>query len=259
MLEPGYPLARLPSLPFLPDNPGGCPHRDWCTPLRIARSLLPIAFAAVLTAGLVACSTPTPEPTPESEAPEVVEEETAPETSGDFTAASFAKPVTNPGELLDTFSGENFQVDVYQVDTAIAEKTGQFVNPDTNKPIIEIGAEIVFVNYVITNTGSEDIPLTYSLVDVTARYDDWPYMQGMDSVVSSELFGSMQVNDTGLGLDVGESPFIWEPGTSFSYGQNFLYQSGSPIVFTASLTPADEDGDLVHDEKQEIELATTIK
>ena len=39
----------------------------------------------------------------------------------------------------------------------------------------------------------------------------------------------------------------------------FLYQSGSHIVFDASLTPADTDGDLIHDEKRSAELATTIK
>ena len=153
----------------------------------------------------------------------VVEEaaEEAPVTDGD--TAEFAKPVTEPGELLTTITGDGFSVAVYQVGTEKASKTGQFATPD-GKPVIEVGADIVFVNYVVTNTGTADIPLSYSLVDISARYDDWPYLQGMDSVVDSALFESLQVNSSPLATGVGDAPFVWKPGTSFSYGQNFLYQ-----------------------------------
>jgi len=230
--------------------------------MRISRSTAPVLLAAVLTVGLVGCSTPSaPEPAPETEtsASAPAPEETAAAPSGDGDAASFAKPVTTPGELLSSATGDGFQVDIYQVGTAAASKTGQFANPDTNTAIIEVGAELVYVNYVVTNTGTEDIPLSYSLVTVSPRYDDWPYMQGMDSVVDSAQYESMQVNSTAMATGVGDAPFIWEPGTTFSYGTNFLYQAGSPIEFTVGLTPADESGDLVHDKKQELKINTTIK
>ena len=227
--------------------------------LQILRSILPLALTAILTTGLVACATPEPEePTPTPTAPEAVEEDTA-EANGDFVAAEWAAPVTNPGDLLGTISGPDFQVDVYQVGTIAATTTGQFADPTTNEPIIDVGDELVFVNYVVTNTGSEDIPLSFTLVDVTATYGDWPYLQGMDSVVDFDLDEAMEINRAGLRTGVDEAPFIWEPGTSYSYGENFLYQSGSPIVFDASLTPADQDGDLIHDENRSAELATTIK
>lgn len=215
-------------------------------------------LAAALTAGLVGCTAPTVTPPPAATSEPAPEETTAAPT-GDGDTASFAKPVTTPGELLSSATGEGFQVDIYQVGTATASKTGQFANPDTNKPIIEVGAELVYVNYVVTNTGSEDIALTYSLVDVSPRYDDWPYMQGMDSVVDSAQFDSLQVNSSALAVGTGDSPFIWEPGTSFSYGENFLYQAGSPIEFVVSLIPSDEAGELLHDLKQEIKVNTTIK
>lgn len=225
--------------------------------VRILRSILPLALTAILTTGLVACTTPEPEG-PAPTAPEVAEEDTA-EANGDFVAAEWAAPVTNPGDLLGSISGPDFQVDVYQVGTIAATKAGQFVDPTTNEPIIDVGDELVFVNYVFTNTGSDDIPLSFTLIDVAATYDDWPYLQGMDSVVDFDLDEAMEINRAGLGSDAGESPFIWKPGTSFSYGENFLYQSGSPIVFAASLTPADKDGDLIHEEKRSAELAITIK
>lgn len=190
---------------------------------------------------------------PEAESPDT------PVATGDFVAASWANPVTNPGDLLTTITGDGFQVDVYQVGTAAATKTGQFANPDTNKPIIEVGAELVFVNYIVTNTGTEDIPLSYSLVDVTARYADWPYLQGMDSVVDFALDEQMGINRSGLGTGDDDQPFVWEPGTSFSYGQNFLYEANGPITFSASLTPVDENGDLLHDLGQDVDAETTIK
>lgn len=222
-------------------------------------------LAAALTVGLVGCSTPAPvvteteasEPAPEETEPAPEETTAAPAGGGD--AAAFANPVTTPGELLSSAEGDGFKIDIYQVGTASASKTGQFANPDTNSPIIEVGAELVYVNYVITNTGTEDIPLSFSLVDVSARYDDWPYMQGMDSVVDSDQFTAMEVNYTALSPGGGESPFSWEPETSFSYGENFLYQAGSPIKFDIVLTPADEAGDLMHDLKQNLTINTTIK
>lgn len=226
--------------------------------MRASRSVLTLLTAAAVVGTLVACA-PTAAPdideTVDTPAVEEAAEE-APVTNGD--TAEFAKPVTEPGELLTTITGEGFSVAVYQVGTEKATKVGQFATPDGN-PVIEVGADIVFVNYVVTNTGTADIPLGYSLVDVTARYDDWPYLQGMDSVVDSALFESLQVNSFPLGNGVGDAPFVWKPGTSFSYGQNFLYQAGSPIVFTATLIPVDDAGDLLHDERQEVEGATSIK
>ncbi len=226
--------------------------------MRASRSVLTLLTAAAVVGTLVACA-PTAAPDTEEivDAP-VIEEaaEEAPVADGD--TAEFAKPVTEPGELLTTITGDGFSVAVYQVSTEKASKTGQFATPD-GKPVIEVGADIVFVNYVVTNTGTADIPLGYSLVDISARYDDWPYLQGMDSVVDSALFESLQVNSTPLATGVGDAPFVWKPGTSFSYGQNFLYQAGSPIVFTATLTPVDDAGDLLHDERQEVEGATSIK
>ena len=227
--------------------------------MRASRSVLTFLTAAAVVGTLVACA-----PTAEvSTLPATVDEpvveapaDEAPADNGD--TAEFANPVTEPGELLTTITGEGFSVAVYQVGTEKASKTGQFATPD-GKPVIEVGADIVFVNYVVTNTGTADIPLGYSLVDISARYEDWPYLQGMDSVVDSALFESLQVNSSALAAGAGDAPFVWKPGTSFSYGQNFLYQAGSPIVFSVSLTPVDAAGDLLHDEGQDIDGATSIK
>lgn len=172
--------------------------------------------------------------------------------------AAWAVDYETPGELLTTIEGENFTVDVYQVDVTDSPKDGNFVDPDTNEPILAEGDEIVFVNYVFTNTSDETIPLSFSLVDVTARYADWPWAQGMDTITDRDLWEEMGVLSTTITPDGTEAPFPWEPGTTFAAGDNFYYQPGGAITFTARLTPSDEEGDLISEERQEVEVETTI-
>lgn len=227
-----------------------------------SRSLAAVAIASVGLLGLTACSSaeeaaPETEQTAEAEPTETeTEEAEAPASEGQPT---WANPVTEGGELISTIEVEGVTVEVFQVGTTEATKTGQFVDPDTNKPIIDVGDEIVFVNYVVTNTG-DPIDLGSSLVTVDARYDDWPYMQGMDSVVDAELFEEQGVNDAALADGSYVDPSIYTLGTgeSFSYGENFPYQANSPITFDVTITPVDAEGELVHDDRMEGEGTGTI-
>jgi len=239
--------------------------------MRISRSLAPVLLIAFATTGLVACSSgAAPEPTKSAVSevpaettdaataePEATEAAAAP--SGDYVTPAWALPTTSPGELLTSVDGPNFTVDIYQAGTAPATSTGSFVDPETNTPLIEVGDEVVYVNYVVTNSSTEPIQLTALLVDVTPTYADWPYMQGMDAIVDRALNEQFQVNSMAIGTTGAEAPYAWAPGESFSYGDNFEYQAGSPITFVASLTPSDDAGDLLHDERAEVEVSTTIK
>ena len=140
-----------------------------------------------------------------------------------------------------------------------ATETGNFVDPETNQPIIAVGDDIVFVNYVITNEGAP-VQLGASLVDVSATYDDWPYLQGMDAVTDSALYEQQGVNDSGLNNTAFRDPAVYEFGTgqSYSYGENFRYQAGSPLTFDVSLTPVDAAGELLFDQQVEATGTGTI-
>lgn len=248
---------------------------------RLTRPTAALAVGALALLGLSACSSDGDDAAPttteaaaaettttEADATTTTEAEDDDDTTtteaggdtpaGDGAVAEWAEPYETPGDLLTTMEGEDFTVDVYQVGTAKAPKDGMFVDPDTNEPILKEGDEIVFVNYVFTNTGDEAIPLSFSLVDVTARYADWQWMQGMDSVVDRDLWEEMGVLSTTITPNGSEAPFLWEPGTTFAAGDNFAYQPGGAITFSATMTPADDEGDLVHDEKQEVEVETKI-
>ncbi|MFF2620410.1 hypothetical protein [Oerskovia jenensis] len=225
---------------------------------------LPLALAAVL--GLSACagddapeettsaSTSVEKPATE-ETPAEEETDAEPAATGDKPAWGASNEVV--GTKLGTAEGDGFTVDVYQVSTATATKTGQFAD-ESGKPILNPGDPLVFVNYVLTNTGDADLPLSYTIVGVDARYADWPYMQGMDSIVDSALFEAAGVVDSPIAPGSGEAPFVLAPGQSVAYGENFKHQPGSPIEFEVTLTPADAAGDLVHDLRQEVTLSATI-
>ncbi|MUK03375.1 hypothetical protein GM708_16570 [Vibrio cholerae] len=200
---------------------------------------------------------PSPEDTAEASAESTVDSTSAPAAAEGQPA--WAEPLTTGGDLISTIEAGSISIEVYQMATTAATKTGQFADPEKNEPIIDVGDEIVFVNYVITNNG-DPVDLGSSLVNVTARYDDWPYMQGMDSVVDKALFAAQGVNDDGF-LDsayADPSVYTFGSGEQYSYGENFPYQAGSPIAFSASAIPVDAAGDLLHDKKAEGEAAGTI-
>ncbi|MFB9314373.1 hypothetical protein [Nocardioides plantarum] len=187
-------------------------------------------------------SEPTEEP---SEEPS--EEPAAP---GSGTNPAWALPPVIKGDLVTTINAGDVKVDVYQVGTAKAEDTGNFTDPDTNKPLIEVGDTLVFLNYVITNNG-DPIDLGSSLVNVTARYDDWPYMQGMDGLTGDDLYEAQGIHDSDLAPDGFNEAGIYTLGTgeSFSYGDNFEYQKSSPIDFKVEYVPVDDEGELLFDER----------
>ena len=127
-----------------------------------------------------------------------------------------------------------------------------FVDPDTDKPLLAQGDPIVFVNYVITNNG-EPIDLGASRVSFSARYDDWKWAQGMDSIVDDDLFEQQGVHTDALapGAYNEEGVYTFGSGQTYSVGDNFVHQPGSPITFEATIVPVDAEGELIHDQRME--------
>lgn len=220
------------------------------------------AIASLALVGLAACGgsdePAADEKSTASAAPEPTEETTEAPAGGD--QPEWAKPPTEGGEKISTVKAGDITVDVYQVGTTKATRTGQFVDPDTNKPLLDEGDDIVFVNYVITNNG-ESIDLGSSLVSVEARYDDWKYLQGMDGVVDNALYEEQQVNTEGIvtGAYNEEGIYTLGAGQSYTYGENFKHQKNSKIGFKVSVVPVDGDGELLHDKRIEGEGSGTIK
>jgi hypothetical protein len=228
--------------------------------LHASRSLATFALVGVGLLGLAACA-PSPAPIPESTQTDEIDQTDETDAASPTTEEGqpeWALPATTDGDKIATIEAGGVLIEVYQVAVTQATKTGQFVTPE-GEPVISVGDDIVFINYVITNTG-DPIDLGYSLVLIDARYDDWPYLQGMDSVVDRALFEEVGVYQSPMGPDSYYDPGVYPFGTgeSYSYGQNFLYQSGSPITFKVSVTPVDSEGELLHDLGIDVEGSGTI-
>lgn len=216
------------------------------------------AAALVATFGLAACSSDSDDSEPdENSAAEEVEEtgeDDAPAAEG---APAWAKEPTDGGDLIATIEAEDVTVEVYQMGTTPAPKDGNWVDPDTNEPLISEGDDLVFFNYVATNNG-DPIDLGSSLVDVEARYDDWEYMQGMGGITDSDLFEEMGVNTSGPDEIADPTVYPFGTGEHFSWGENFHHQADSPITFEVTITPVDDKGELLHDDKIEAEGSGTV-
>ncbi len=236
--------------------------------MRPVRTTTSLAVATALALSLTACTinvgggaddAPTVEEStaPEDEATDVedaeeVDSPAAEETGSSGEQPDWANPLLAPGEQISTYKVGDVRVDVYQVSVVKATKTGNFVDPEKNEPIIDVGDDIVYVNYVVTNEGAP-IDLGSSLVNTSERYDDWPYMQGMDSITDFDLTEAQGVNRDAMAPGAYREPTVYTFGTgqAYSYATNFRYQPGSPITFESVITPVDAEGDLLHDERIE--------
>ncbi|QSZ47204.1 hypothetical protein QEH68_01300 [Paenarthrobacter sp. OM7] len=193
-----------------------------------------------------------------SASPSASSSEGAGTSSGAYTAAAWALPISDAGDKLGTLKGDSFSVDIYQVATDVASKDSMFVDKETKENLLKKGAPVVYLNYVVTNTSSADIPLSHSLVTPSAKYTDWKYLGGMPSDSSSDGYKKHGLSSSGVKLKE-KDPFILKPGESFNIAENFAYTAGKETEIKATLTPQDASGDLDHDKKETADTTVTLK
>ncbi|WP_091464585.1 hypothetical protein [Paenarthrobacter nitroguajacolicus] len=179
-------------------------------------------------------------------------------SSGSYKVAAWALPISEAGDKLGSLKGDSFSVDIYQVATDVASKDSMFVDKETKENLLKKGDPVVYLNYVVTNTSSADIPLSHSLITPSAKYTDWKYMGGMPSDSSSDGYKKHGLSSSGTKLKE-EAPFVLKPGESFNIAENFAYTAGKETEIEATMTPAAADGKLDHDKKEKAETTVTLK
>lgn len=219
------------------------------------------AAAAVLALGLTGCSAAA-EPD-EKEAPIASEESAAPEEETAESAPTGDSPEwaagsLDAGEKIGEITTDSWQVELYQVGTATTDKDSMFVDPDTNDNLLPSGSEVVYVNFVFTNTSDADIPLSISLGSPGIASTSWQFMGGQPSFSSSDAYETLDLSDTGRQVG-GEAPFVVAPGQSFAQATNILYVPGDETEADVTLIQADDEGELLHDTKEEGETVITIE
>ncbi|MFJ6538942.1 hypothetical protein ACIQH5_22150 [Paenarthrobacter sp. NPDC091711] len=179
-------------------------------------------------------------------------------SSGSYTVAAWALPISEAGDKLGTIKGDSFSVDIYQVATDVASKDSMFVDKETKENLLKKGDPVVYLNYVVTNTSSAEIPLSHSLITPNAKYTDWKYLGGMPSDSSSDGYKKHGLSSSGVKLKE-KDPFVLKPGESFNIAENFAYTAGKETEIKVTMTPQGADGDLDHDKKETAETTVTLK
>lgn len=228
------------------------------------KTLSLIAVGAMLTLGLAGCSA-AEESEQEDKAP-VSEESTpqeAPEAENETETATgdspeWAEGALDVGESLGEFSTDSWSVEVFQVGTAKTTKDSMFVDKESGENLLPSGAEVVYVNFVVTNTSDADIQLGHSLSSASLEAADWQYMGGQPSFSDSATYESFKLSNDGLQTGA-DAPFIVGPGQSFAQATNIKYVAGQKVVAEVRITPVDDAGDLLHDDKEQAEAELTIK
>ncbi len=179
-------------------------------------------------------------------------------SSGSYKVAAWALPISEAGDKLGAIKGDSFSVDVYQVATDVASKDSMFVDKETKENLLKKGDPVVYLNYVVTNTSSAEIPLSHSLITPNAKYTDWKYLGGMPSDSSSDGYKKHGLSSSGVKLKE-KDPFVLKPGESFNIAENFAYTAGKETEIKVTMTPQGADGDLDHDKKETAETTVTLK
>lgn len=216
------------------------------------------AIGVIATAIILASCAPAAQPTADESVPSETTTSAPPaetETEGDSDETqaadqpAWATPVTRPGELISTFMVGEIQVEAYQVGTSPAPEDGSSIDPDTYQPIIKAGDPLVFINYVVTNTGP-DVPLSALLVEIDAKYEDWRFIGGMTGISRRVLYDEHGVSWNAV-VPGRHTEHVLETGQSFCYATNFGYRPGVPLTFAGSYKPVDEADNLLHDQEVE--------
>lgn len=220
------------------------------TRLALAAAALPLSALSLTACGgseedTASADAETSAPT-ESETPE--ETESAPSDAGGGETPEWAYPVVETGDVIATYDVGDLSVEVHQVGVKKATETGNFVDPKTNKPLISTGDDLVYLNYVVTNNGDK-VDLGSSIISIDAKYDDWPYLGGMDGTTDDDQYESLGLTDDLVKKSNDPTVYPLGPGQKFSFAENFGYEKGGAINFDTSYTPVDAEGELIFDER----------
>lgn len=224
---------------------------------------------------------PAPEPDTEAETTEEPAEEPAPEAEpettdepteepgddaaeggaggGDGSSPDWAAAVNTDGELLTTAEVGDLEVEIYQVDVVQSADDSITVDADTEEPLIAAGDDIVYINFVVTNTSDAPVDLGLGLVSTSAKYDDWAYLGGMPSVTDREQIEGLGLTNDGFAEGfANEAPYELGAGQSFNVATNFLYEQGGNVTFDIDYDQFDENGDRISDSGGEVEVEATL-
>lgn len=193
-----------------------------------------------------------PEAMPEEEAPaegeEVSEDPEEPaggnETgSGSYTSPEWAQEVAPVGDLVATMDGDWITVEVYRVAEGESTKDSMWLHADSEEPIMKKGDPVVALNYIATNTGSEEILMSNLFLGSSLRYEGGKYLQGAMSDSNDAWLEELNINPNPFTEYPSPAVFAVAPGESISYGEIYQLEKDTAQL-SFDITPVTSDGEL---------------
>lgn len=160
------------------------------------------------------------------------------------------------GEKIGAVKTKNFSVDVFQVGTGkLAKDTTGYSDP---KKDLKAGTEVVYANFVFTNTSSKPITLSRALGTPRLVMDGWTSAGAMPGELDDAVFKRFDISTMGL-VFVAEPPYTVKPGEKFSQATSVQYKPGWKGKATVELIPGDDHGVRTDATTEKGEGAVTLK
>lgn len=234
-------------------------------PIHRPHRVLVVALTAACALGLTAC-TASPDATAETDASSTAEprlDDPTPTPDADSATGPavvdqdglitpfWAHPAMNIGTELGTVELGPLSVQLNDSGRFPASRDRLYSDGST---AMTAGEPVAFLTWTVTNTSDETVMIASLMVGVTFTIDGWTL--AVDS--ASEAWEA-----TGLSQNVvaqRQDPPVYPlgPGESFTDSRTVPRGEGQELRARFSWTPGDEQGELVHDEKETGELTTPL-
>lgn len=211
-----------------------------------------------------AANDPEPEESPNAEEPEGPGDIAAPETnadpetnedpevntpsSGSYEVPEWARDVNQVGDLVATVDGDWIQIEVYRVGDGQATRDSLWVDSDTDEPLMKVGDPVVALNFIVTNTGSEEFLMSNLFLSPNLRYESSESLYGAMNETNHDWLEQLGVNVDPFTQYPNPAVFPVAPGESISYAQIFQHASDTAQIYF-DITPVDSEGELDFDGK----------
>lgn len=160
------------------------------------------------------------------------------------------------GEKIGSLKTKNFSVDVYQVGTGkLKEDTTGYNDP---KKDLKAGTEVVYANFVFTNTSSKAIDLSTGLGTPRLVMQGWTSAGAMPGELDDSVFKPLGLSTMGYAF-LAKPPYTVKPGETFSQATSVQYKAGWKGKATVEIKPGNKQGTLSGDPAETGEGSITLK
>lgn len=165
--------------------------------------------------------------------------------SGSYNTPAWANEVTEVGELIETVEEDWLRIDIYHVADGTASEDSLVTHPDTEEPVMEKGDPVSAMNFIATNTGTQEVTFGALFLMPIMTFPQEDTFLGAMMDINDEWMAELGLHpDPFHDFDAGG--FALAPGESFAQAE--IYErKADRVQITFDITVYDESGNLDFD------------